>query len=52
MSEGMRTPRVRYRRQAENVFETLEHEIEKDADMISDKTGMPTWSGTATSRYK
>ena len=42
-----RMPRVRVRRQAgeENILERLEHEVEEDAEIISDKTGMPTWSG-------
>lgn len=41
-----RMARVRVRRQAEeNIIERIEHEVEEDAEMISDKTGMPTWSG-------
>jgi len=41
-----RMARVRVRRQAveENIFEKIEHEVEEDAEIISDKTGMPTWS--------
>lgn len=42
-----RMARVRVRRQAgeENILEKIEHEVEEDAEIISDKTGMPTWSG-------
>ena len=41
-----RMARVRVRRQAEeNIIQRIEHEVEEDAEMISDKTGMPTWSG-------
>ena len=41
----LRVPRTRFRREAEeNIFQKLEHEIEKDAEIVSDQTGMPTWS--------
>ena len=42
-----RMARVRVRRAAgeENILERIEHEVEEDAEIISDKTGMPTWSG-------
>ena len=41
-----RMARVRVRRQAEeDIIQRIEHEVEEDAEMISDKTGMPTWSG-------
>ena len=42
-----RMARVRVRRQAaeENILQRIEHEVEEDAEIISDKTGMPTWSG-------
>ena len=42
-----RMARVRVRREAaeENILEKIEHEVEEDAEIISDKTGMPTWSG-------
>ena len=38
---------VRVRRQVaeENILQKIEHEVEEDAEIISDKTGMPTWSG-------
>jgi len=31
------------RRKRENFIEQVEHEVEKDADMVADKTGMPPW---------
>merc|ERR1739848_19822 len=31
------------RRKRENVFEAVEHELEEDAEMVADKTGMETW---------
>ena len=42
-----RMARVRVRRQAaeQNILQKIEHEVEEDAEIISDKTGMPTWSG-------
>jgi len=31
------------RRKRENFIEQVEHEVEKDAGMVADKTGMPPW---------
>ena len=48
-----RMARVRVRRQAaeENIIQKIEHEVEEDAEIISDKTGMPTWSGASRILY-
>lgn len=48
-----RMARVRVRRQAaeENIIQKIEHEVEEDAEIISDKTGMPTWSGGSRILY-
>lgn len=51
IQDEIRLPRIRYRRQAapketeENLFEKIEHEIEDDADIIANRTGLPSWSG-------
>jgi len=42
--DSIRMPRMRFRRQAENVIESLKDEVVDDAGIISDKTGLPTWS--------
>jgi len=50
IQDEIRLPRIRYRRQAapketeENLFEKIEHEIEDDADIIANRTGLPSWS--------
>jgi len=33
----------RMRRKRENFIEQVEHEVEKDAEVVADKTGMPPW---------
>ena len=43
--DSIRMPRMRFRRQAENVIESFKDEVVDDAGIISDKTGLPTWSG-------
>ena len=51
IQDEIRLPRIRYRRQAaskepeENIFEKIEHEIEDDAEIIANRTGLPSWSG-------
>ena len=41
-----RVPRTRFRRLAEeeNILKKIEREIERDAEIVSNQTGMPTWS--------
>merc|ERR1719356_347717 len=34
---------VKMRRKRENFIKTVEHEVEKDAKVVGDKTGMPPW---------
>ena len=34
---------LRMRRKRENFIEQVEHEVEKDAGVVADKTGMPPW---------
>ena len=41
MEGGERVARLRVRR---NIIEDAEKEMEKDAHIISDSTGLPTWS--------
>ena len=45
--ETGRLPRVRVRRQAEeeDLLTRVEQEVERDARIVADTTGMPTWSG-------
>ena len=51
IQDEIRLPRIRFRRQAvakdpeENIFEKIEHEIEDDAEIIANRTGLPSWSG-------
>ena len=47
LGESERVPRIRVRRQTESTgqfFKSIENELEKDAEMVSEQTGMPTWS--------
>ena len=34
---------LRMRKKRENFIEQVEHEVEKDAGVVADKTGMPPW---------
>ena len=46
--ETWRVARVRVRRQAEEeegILTRVEQEVERDARIVADTTGMPTWSG-------
>jgi len=40
---SVRLPRLRLRRDVD-ILNTLEEEIDKDAHIIADNTGMPMWS--------
>ena len=41
MDSNQQFPRMRRKR--ENFIEQVEHEVEKDAGVVADKTGMPPW---------
>ena len=49
-----RVARVRVRRQAEEeegILTRVEQEVERDARIVADTTGMPTWSGGPHSHH-
>ena len=43
LDSSVRMPRLRLRRDL-NIINTVEEEIDKDAHIIADSTGMPMWS--------
>ena len=43
LDESIRLPRLRQRRDV-NILNTVEEELDKDAHIIADSTGMPMWS--------
>ena len=54
--ETWRVARVRVRRQAEEeeegILTRVEQEVERDARIVADTTGMPTWSGGPQKSFK